>query len=558
MSETPTIEQVMERIRAQVRQQQESQQQESRTPPATVNAQKGSRYREASVPSVPDAMTLRENISQLHAEVRAALDGHLQTGQLNPRRPGLHNDVLQFIKKVMRRSLTWYTRPLHRFQASVVRALENVTNLLQKQGQALLNESAALRQVADQVQTQSETLREAREQLQMQSGALREAREQLQMQSDALRETREQVEKQRESLRTASEQVQSLSVVVQDAAERALSQLMEQVQPLRSELSRIYEKQMELELKLRDELEVAKSSATLAQQNSRVDLLHAQVKAVQEQLRQMAAVTRGKERDLRRISYALETSNLTCPQPATASTTIAPIPPIYPSEIRRDDEFDYFLFEDYYRGNEAEIRGRQNAYIELFRGREGVVDIGCGRGEFLEMLRDNDIPARGVELGTDQYLLCREKGLDVIQQDLFTFLESQPDASLGGMFSAQVIEHMTASDQLRFVSLAYQKCSPQSPVVFETINPECVYALVHNFFLDPTHVRPVHPGTLKFAMESRGFRDVQLRFSSPVSQGQIPRLTLNGDPDLQPFNLAMERLNELLYGHQDYAAIGWK
>jgi hypothetical protein len=127
------------------------------------------------------------------------------------------------------------------------------------------------------------------------------------------------------------------------------------------------------------------------------------------------------------------------------------------------------------------------------------------------------------------------------------------------VFSAQVIEHMTASDQLRFVSLAYQKCSSQSPVVFETINPECVYALLHNFFLDPTHVRPAHPGMLKFAMESRGFRDVQLRFASPVADRHIPRLTLAGDPEsLQRFNHAMEQVNTLLYGHQDYAAIGWK
>ena len=231
---------------------------------------------------------------------------------------------------------------------------------------------------------------------------------------------------------------------------------------------------------------------------------------------------------------------------------------MFASEIRHENEFDYFLFEDHYRGGEADIRERQKAYLDLFRGRSDVVDIGCGRGEFLELLRNNNITARGVELGTDQYLLCREKGLDVVQEDLFTFLEAQPDGSLGGLFSAQVIEHMAASDQLRYVALAYQKCSPQSPVLFETVNPECVYALVHNFFLDPTHVRPVHPGTLKFAMESQGFRNVELRFSSPVSDRTIPRLALNGNSEnLQRFNAAIEGVNELLYGPQDYAAIGW-
>lgn len=232
---------------------------------------------------------------------------------------------------------------------------------------------------------------------------------------------------------------------------------------------------------------------------------------------------------------------------------------MFPAEVKSETEFDYFVFEEMYRGDEADIRHRQQEYLEYFRGRDNVVDIGCGRGEFLELLRDSGISARGIELGTDQYLLCREKGLDVVQQDLFAFLESQPDESLGGLFSAQVIEHMAASDQLRYVSLAYRKTKPGSPVIFETINPQCVYALARNFFLDPTHVRPVHPETLKFAMESSKFRNVELRFSGPATDQQIPALHLNGETaDLDQFNQGIERLNNLLYGYQDYAAIGWR
>ena len=533
MSETPTVEQVLERIRAQVRQQQGN----GVSAKAAVTAPP-SRQPDARVAPPPAAPTSRDEVSRLHFEVKAALEGHLQTGQLNPRRPGLHNDALQFFKKVMRRSLTWYTRPLHRFQASVIRALQHVTTILLNQSDLLENQAATLRETAGQVQKQSDALRQTNEQVQKQN-------ERVQKQSDAVRQTNEQVQKQ--------------SVLLRQTAEQVLSQSAEQIQPLRSEITRVDEKRRELEQKLRNEfqLEAAKSSANLAQQASRLDALHLQLASVQEQLRQTIAVTRGKDRDFRRIKQALEAGNFASLQPATAAS--APIPAMFPSETRHEGEFDYFLFEDHYRGNEADIRERQSTYLELFRGREHVIDIGCGRGEFLELLRDNNIPARGIELGTDQCLLCREKGLDVMQQDLFAFLESQPDDSLGGIFSAQVIEHMTASDQLRFVSLAYQKCSPNSPVLFETINPECVYALVHNFFLDPTHIRPVHPGTLKFAMESQGFRNVQLRFSSPVSDRAIPQLTFNGDSEgLQRFNAAMEQVNELLYGHQDYAAIGWK
>ena len=143
---------------------------------------------------------------------------------------------------------------------------------------------------------------------------------------------------------------------------------------------------------------------------------------------------------------------------------LPPIPPIFPSGIKHESEFDYFVFEERYRGSEAVIADRQKEYLGHFQGRENIVDIGCGRGEFLELLRENGIRSRGVELGTDPFLLCREKALDVVQQDLFSYLESVPDESLGGLFSAQVIEHLAASDQLRFVSLAYRRPAPGPPL----------------------------------------------------------------------------------------------
>ena len=95
-------------------------------------------------------------------------------------------------------------------------------------------------------------------------------------------------------------------------------------------------------------------------------------------------------------------------------------------------------------------------------------------------------------------------------------------------------------------------------MIFETINAQCVWAVMRNFFLDPTHVRPLHPETLKFAMETVKFKDVELLFSSPLKERQIPPLQLPGDmPNLAEFNQRIAQLNELLYGDQDYAAIGW-
>jgi O-antigen chain-terminating methyltransferase len=282
--------------------------------------------------------------------------------------------------------------------------------------------------------------------------------------------------------------------------------------------------------------------------------LQPQFTELNERVRDQQLQGRLKDRDIRRFLHDLRIGTVL----GAEREDSFPVQPMFPAGIQRERDFDYFAFEELYRGDETSIRERQKSYLECFRGRQNVLDVGCGRGEFLELLRENNISAKGVELGTDQYLLCREKGLDVIQQDLFAYLESLADESLGGLFSSQVIEHLTASDQLRYVRLAYEKTMPGSPVVFETINAQCVWAVMRNFFLDPTHVRPIHPETLKFAMETVHFREVKLLFSSPMSDRIIPPLEVDGGvKNAAEFNQRLYELNLFLYGNQDYAAIGW-
>jgi len=466
---------------------------------------------------VAESILGSDEIFELRAEIANALEASRQTGQLNPRAPGAVNNFIQLAKKVMRRSLTWYTRPLHMFEGAAIRALQHAGNIVDQQRGHLQKLSETLNLHADLIERNRAWTVE-------------------QVQSEATSH--------REKLQHLSEQVE-VSVA---SYEQKLSRLA----------SVHDERLLALEASLNSYKGVADRGECNAHEIERLDkevqTLRGESQQLLLQTRQAASQQRIRERDMRRKIHTLESG----PQQHEPAA-ISPVPPMFPSEITDEAQFDYFAFEEQYRGSEADIRERQQAYLEYFQGRDNVVDIGCGRGEFLELLRDNGISAHGVELGTDQYLLCKEKGLDVVQQDLFTFLESTPDESLGGIFSAQVIEHMTASDQLRYVALAYRKTKPGSPVIFETINPECVFALVHNFFLDPTHVRPTHPLTLRFAMESHKFRSVELRFSAPAGGMQIPRLYLDGGSQaLDHFNAGIERLNELLYGYQDYAAIGWK
>jgi SAM-dependent methyltransferase len=225
------------------------------------------------------------------------------------------------------------------------------------------------------------------------------------------------------------------------------------------------------------------------------------------------------------------------------------------------EEFDYIGFEERYRGSEEEIKGRFRPYVERFKGAAGVLDIGCGRGEFLELLRDSRVEARGVDLDLDMVLLCREKGLDVVKGDGLSHLASLPDESLDGVFASQVIEHLEAAQIVRLVQLAHRKLRPGGVLILETPNPRCLTVFAETFYMDLTHIRPIHPGAAKFLLESVGFRNVELRFSSPVEPtARVPALPAASFPpgSIDEFNRGLERMNELLYGCQDYAVIGEK
>ena len=147
---------------------------------------------------------------------------------------------------------------------------------------------------------------------------------------------------------------------------------------------------------------------------------------------------RVRERDLRRLLRVVGPEAV-----QQMSTKLPPVRRCFLPKSRTNWHSIILPLKSSIAATKLETRQKQQVYVDYFRDRDNVVDIGCGRGEFLEALRDAGIPARGIELGTDQILLCQEKGLDVVQQDLFAFLESTPDESLGGIFSSQVIEHLS-------------------------------------------------------------------------------------------------------------------
>jgi SAM-dependent methyltransferase len=227
----------------------------------------------------------------------------------------------------------------------------------------------------------------------------------------------------------------------------------------------------------------------------------------------------------------------------------------------------YAGFEDLYRGAQDDIQDRLSEYLPLFESTGGrIVDLGCGRGEFLEALRERGVPASGVDLNPAMVQRCRERGLDVAEGEALAYLAGVPDASLGGVLAAQVVEHLEPDRLVRLIDLALAKLAPGGRLVLETVNPACWAAFFSSYIRDITHVRPIHPDTLRYLLVARGFGDVDVRFSSPypveAKLHALP-LTLLAQGEaigevVRTFNENADTLNRLMFTHMDYAAVGVK
>ena len=219
----------------------------------------------------------------------------------------------------------------------------------------------------------------------------------------------------------------------------------------------------------------------------------------------------------------------------------------------------YVGFEDAFRGSSEEIARQLRDYLPIFADASDVLDIGCGRGEFLALLRESGVGARGIDLNDAMVAVCREKGFEAEKADALSYLRSLPAGSLGGLFAAQVVEHLEPAYLTRLLEATFDVLRPGAPIVLETINPACWFAFFESYIRDITHVQPLHPDTLKFLLIASGFQQIEIRYRAPYPEHEklqpLPASPALGD-SVETLNANIEKINRLLFTHLDYAAIG--
>ena len=222
----------------------------------------------------------------------------------------------------------------------------------------------------------------------------------------------------------------------------------------------------------------------------------------------------------------------------------------------------YQDLEDTFRGTREHVRALTAEYLDdiaTVAGKGAVVDVGCGRGEWLEVLRDADIESYGVD--TNQVVVdrCVARGLDARAEDALVHLRQLPESSLRAVTSFHLVEHLSLDTLIGLIEAALLALKPGGILILETPNPTNLSVGAASFYLDPTHIKPVHPQFLEFLLLARGFSEAEVRFLHSEDTDRLePEDLVSNDADPARAQALVDRINWALAGPLDYAVIARK
>jgi SAM-dependent methyltransferase len=260
----------------------------------------------------------------------------------------------------------------------------------------------------------------------------------------------------------------------------------------------------------------------------------------------------------RRLALLLEEARKRLPEPLNQAQLV-----VMGNEADHLLDTMYVAFEDCFRGTREDIKQRLSAYLPALpqgvgSGFAPAVDLGCGRGEWLELLKERGLAATGVDLNRVMAEFCRERELEVVEADALAYLCDQPDSSLGLITGFHIIEHVPLRTLIALLDESLRVLQPGGMVIFETPNPENLVVGACNFYMDPTHRNPLPPTMTQFLVEARGFVRCEIRRMNQQVLNDPLRLLEPGIPGVAELNPLIQMAKDHYFAAPDYAVIGYK
>jgi SAM-dependent methyltransferase len=218
-------------------------------------------------------------------------------------------------------------------------------------------------------------------------------------------------------------------------------------------------------------------------------------------------------------------------------------------ELREWDQF-YASFEEQFRGSAEEVAERLRFYLPFLahlKPESQILDVGSGRGDWLELLRAQGFNPRGIEVNEVLAERSREQGLDVVSAEMMVYLGQQPDNSLDLVTVFHLIEHFNIGKLICLLDEIKRTLKPGGLLILETPSPENLVVAACNFYADPTHYKPIYPQTLIFLLDRKGFGDLNLHYLHPVENSPF-----TGESE------GSQQLNLWFFGPRDFAVIARK